>query len=87
MKEDVKHLLKESDDSLAQMELIDNLQRLGLRYFFDKEIKEVLLLISLDNTKKGMKDDLHATSIRFRLLRQHGYKASPGKCSLNSLVN
>lgn len=85
LKDDIKRMLKETDGPLAQMELIDIIQRLGLRSLFDKEIKEVLHIISLDNTNKGIKEDLHASAIQFRLLRQHGYKVSPaGTCSPNS---
>nr|WKW91725.1 TPS1 [Cinnamomum burmanni] len=76
LKEDVKHLLKETNSSLAQMELIDNLHRLGVRWLFETEIKQALYTISLDNTNIEMKEDLHAVSTRFRLLRQHGHKVS-----------
>ncbi|KAJ8628084.1 hypothetical protein MRB53_021391 [Persea americana] len=76
LKEDVKHLLKETDSSLAQMELIDNLHRLGVRWHFEIEIKQAPYTISLDNTNIEMKEDLHAISTRFRLLRQHGRKVS-----------
>ncbi|RWR93521.1 Geraniol synthase, chloroplastic [Cinnamomum micranthum f. kanehirae] len=87
LKEVVKHLLKETDSSLAQIELIDKLHRLGLRWLFENEIKQVLYTISSDNTSIEMKKDLHAVSTRFRLLRQHGYKVSTGICSLISLDN
>ena len=82
LKEDVKHLLKETDSSLAQMELIDNLHRLGVRWLFEIEIKQALYTVSLVNTNIEMKEDLHAVSTRFRLLRQHGYKVSAGTCYL-----
>ncbi|RWR98053.1 Geraniol synthase, chloroplastic [Cinnamomum micranthum f. kanehirae] len=76
LKEVVKHLLKETDSSLAQIELIDKLHRLGLRWLFENEIKQVLYTISSNNTSIEMRKDLHAVSTRFRLLRQHGYKVS-----------
>ncbi|XXG69509.1 hypothetical protein AAC387_Pa06g2354 [Persea americana] len=76
LKEDVKHLLKETDSSLAQMELIDNLHRLGVRWLFEIEIKQALYTVSLVNTNIEMREDLHAVSTRFRLLRQHGHKVS-----------
>ena len=82
LKEGVKHLMKETDSSLAQMELIDKLHRLGVRWLFEIEIKQALYTISLDNTNIEMKEDLHAVSTRFRLLRQHGYKVSAGTCYL-----
>ncbi|RWR88225.1 Geraniol synthase, chloroplastic [Cinnamomum micranthum f. kanehirae] len=83
LKEDVKHLLKETDSSLAQMELIDNLHRLGVRWLFETDIKQALYTISLDNTNIEMKEDLHAVSTRFRLLRQHGHKVSAGETTLD----
>ena len=86
LKEDVKHLLKETDSSLAQMELIDNLHHLGVRWLFEIEIKQALYTISLDNTNIEMKEDLHAVSTRFRLLRQHGHKISAGMYMLSYLT-
>ena len=62
LKEDVKHFLKETNSSLAQMELIDNLHCLGVRWLFEIEIKQALYTISLDNTNIEMKEDLHAVS-------------------------
>ncbi|KAJ8628086.1 hypothetical protein MRB53_021393 [Persea americana] len=76
LKEDVKYLLKATDSSLTQIELIDNLHRLGVSGLFENEIKQLLCTISSDNTSIEMKEDLHAVSTRFRLLRQHGYKVS-----------
>nr|WKW91727.1 TPS3 [Cinnamomum burmanni] len=76
LKEVVKNLLKETDSSLAQIELIDSLHRLGVRWLFENEIKQVLYTVSSDNTSIEMKKDLHAVSTRFRLLRQHGFKVS-----------
>ncbi|XXG69515.1 hypothetical protein AAC387_Pa06g2360 [Persea americana] len=76
LKEDVKYLLKATDSSLTQIGLIDNLHRLGVSGLFENEIKQLLCTISSDKTSIEMKEDLHAVSTRFRLLRQHGYKVS-----------
>ncbi|XXG69517.1 hypothetical protein AAC387_Pa06g2362 [Persea americana] len=76
LKEDVKYLLKATDSSLTQIQLIDNLHRLGVSGLFESEIKQLLCTISSDKTSIEMKEDLHAVSTRFRLLRQHGYKVS-----------
>ncbi|PSR84547.1 (-)-alpha-terpineol synthase [Actinidia chinensis var. chinensis] len=62
-------------DPLKGLELIDDLQRLGVFYHFEGEIKRVLE--SIHNNKyscKWNKEDLHATALEFRLLRQHGYR-------------
>ncbi|XP_008460931.2 terpene synthase 10-like isoform X1 [Cucumis melo] len=75
---EVKAMLKKapSEDSLEQLELIDTLQRLGISYHFESEIKHVLKTLynkrDLDDNKK----DLYATSLEFRLFRQHGFEIS-----------
>ncbi|XP_077244297.1 (-)-5-epieremophilene synthase STPS3-like isoform X4 [Tasmannia lanceolata] len=59
------------------MNLIDNLQRLGIAYHFEEEINDILDQFSTikdDNND----EDLFLTSLQFRLLRQHGYPVLPG---------
>ncbi|KAK1279884.1 hypothetical protein QJS04_geneDACA014298 [Acorus gramineus] len=56
------------------LELIDNLQHLGIGYLFDKEINESLSNISSKRDDVLSKKDLHATSLLFRLLRDHGFQ-------------
>ncbi|WVZ95133.1 hypothetical protein U9M48_040934 [Paspalum notatum var. saurae] len=64
-----------SSSSLVQkMELIDTLQRIGVDYQYNKEINE--LLCSIYNDKDGGSDSLYITSLRFYLLRKHGYTVS-----------
>ncbi|KAK2987983.1 hypothetical protein RJ640_011246 [Escallonia rubra] len=55
---------------IATLELIDSLQRLGLGYRFEKEIVRTLAKIN----SEGLEENLHATALRFRLLRQHGFE-------------
>lgn len=61
---------------LDQLEIIDNLQRLGLSYNFEDEIYSILNYvcdkISISN------GDLYAKALSFRLLRQHGFNISQG---------
>ncbi|XP_058072943.1 alpha-terpineol synthase, chloroplastic-like [Magnolia sinica] len=71
-----RHLILEASGPLDQLNLIDNIQRLGLGHLFSMEIEEVLSTISTDNNDMGMADDVHGTALRFRLLRQHGYEVS-----------
>ncbi|EXB39111.1 Myrcene synthase [Morus notabilis] len=72
LKEVVREILSNlEDDPLAQLEHIDMLQRLGISYHFDEEIKCVLEEIYNNNSKKN--NDLYAIALEFRLLRQHGY--------------
>ncbi|KAF3776858.1 Alpha-terpineol synthase [Nymphaea thermarum] len=75
IKHDVKQLMVEAcQEPVAQLELVDSLQRLGVSYQFEKEIKAVLDSIFIDNKEY---EDLHAAALRFRMLRQHGYHAFP----------
>ena len=81
LKEEVGMIMNQMiDDPLKQLELIDVLQRLGISYRFQKEIKDVL---KRTYEKSGKSDDwkknnLYATSLEFRLLRQHGFNVSQG---------
>ncbi|KAK2975721.1 hypothetical protein RJ640_010780 [Escallonia rubra] len=71
IKEDVKCLIDGvMEVPLAKLELIDTVQRLGLKYHFEKEIKKAL---DSDGNNAWFCDTLYATALRFRLLRQHGY--------------
>lgn len=58
------------------LELVDNLQRLGISYHFQEEVNQVLEMIYDDYFKtqeqwNGM--DMNLKALGFRLLRQHGY--------------
>lgn len=60
------------------LELIDNIERLGLGYLFAKDISTALAkYLSQEGVPESHKS-LHTTALRFRLLRQHGYKVSQG---------
>ncbi|PPS10156.1 hypothetical protein GOBAR_AA10484 [Gossypium barbadense] len=76
LQEEVRMMLGNMVDSLEKLELIDTLQRLGLSYHFEAEINKTLKNISIDRigTVAWKKDNLYATVLEFRLLRQHGYK-------------
>jgi hypothetical protein len=68
-------------DPLKRLELIDILQRLGISYHFDDEIQRTLE--GIHNANHGgelcNKENIYATSLEFRLLRQHGYNVPQGK--------
>ncbi|GKU94199.1 hypothetical protein SLEP1_g7725 [Rubroshorea leprosula] len=74
LKEDVRVMLQEEVDEDG-LELIDHLQRLGLSYHFEDEIKKSLdRIYSKNHGNYGLKkDSLYATALEFRILRQHGY--------------
>ncbi|KAF7836509.1 myrcene synthase, chloroplastic-like isoform X2 [Senna tora] len=70
----------DDDEPLHQLEFIDVLERLGVAYHFETEINNILEnhyknIIKVDKLK-GSEKDLYATSLEFRLLRQHGFHVS-----------
>ncbi|KAM4076883.1 hypothetical protein ACJW30_12G098400 [Castanea mollissima] len=80
LKEQVRMMLHKVVDPLEQLELIEILQRLGLSYHFEEEIKRILDGV-YNNDHGGdtwKAENLYATALKFRLLRQHGYSVSQG---------
>ncbi|GAV90241.1 LOW QUALITY PROTEIN: Terpene_synth domain-containing protein/Terpene_synth_C domain-containing protein, partial [Cephalotus follicularis] len=75
LKEEVRIMLDEVVDPLQQLELIDTLQRIGLAYHFKDQVKKILKSIYNDSQSHTdtRRKNLYATSLEFRLLRQHGY--------------
>ncbi|KAH0699852.1 hypothetical protein KY284_014067 [Solanum tuberosum] len=75
LKEEVRRMLEKiMTNSLEQLELIDILQRLGIYYHFEEEIDTVLKQIYVNYNKRDHhNEELYATALEFRLLRQHGY--------------
>lgn len=80
--EEVRRMIKYEDDMpLSTLELIDDIQRLGLGYHFEDDITLVLhryssLLKNGNNIHKFT--TLHSSALIFRLLRQHGFVVSQG---------
>ncbi|KAG8370949.1 hypothetical protein BUALT_Bualt13G0036400 [Buddleja alternifolia] len=84
LKVQVKMLMEEAIRSLETvepLELIDNLQRLGISHHFEDQIKNILNAI-YNNKYYGknygtLKErNLYSTALEFRLLRQHGFRVS-----------
>ncbi|KAG5555549.1 hypothetical protein RHGRI_006256 [Rhododendron griersonianum] len=76
--EDVKIMLDKVADPFVGLEMIDDLQRLGVSYLFVEDIKRVLENISNNSCNIDWnKEDLHGTALKFRLMRQHGYNIPP----------
>lgn len=80
----VTRIFVENLDALAKLELIDSIQKLGLSNLFEEEIKEALNKVVVIKNHHSIKDDLYVTALCFRLLRQHGYKASSQGTNFNS---
>ncbi|KAL5711964.1 hypothetical protein ACHQM5_014184 [Ranunculus cassubicifolius] len=62
----------EKKSAIALLELVNEIQRLGIGHLFEENIKSALNSIQ----KVKLDDNLQATSLRFRILRQHGFKVS-----------
>ncbi|AEE83794.1 terpene synthase 03 [Arabidopsis thaliana] len=80
LKQEVSKMLNETEGLLEQLELIDTLQRLGVSYHFEQEIKKTLTNVHVKNVRahknridRNRWGDLYATALEFRLLRQHGF--------------
>ncbi|KAG2641123.1 (E)-beta-caryophyllene synthase-like isoform X4 [Panicum virgatum] len=61
---------------VRKLELVDTLQRIGVDYHFRKEIDELLRDIHGSQREGGHDDELYLVSLRFYLLRKHGYNVS-----------
>ncbi|KAF8035608.1 hypothetical protein BT93_C1597 [Corymbia citriodora subsp. variegata] len=73
-----KMLMDAMDKPLQKLNLIDQIQRLGIAYLFEIEIDQQLEQIhrSYFEFHRGDEDDLHTVALLFRLLRQQGYTIS-----------
>ncbi|KAF8377150.1 hypothetical protein HHK36_030523 [Tetracentron sinense] len=77
LKDDVKRRFDEAMEPLYLLELINTLQRLGVGYHFENEIKRALdTTLPIDKNNGLEEEDLYATALHFRLLRQYGYEVS-----------
>lgn len=72
--------LKNVVDPLDQLELIDQLQKLGVAYHFHDEIE--CNLKKMHGNNYNWEKNLHATALRFRLLRGYGFDVSQGNIYL-----
>ena len=82
MEEVRKMLITCVEKPLEQLIFIDLIQRLGLAYHFDIEIKEALDRVYMNYNNRitsESNEDIHTVSLRFRLLRQQRYSISCGK--------
>ncbi|XP_020598459.1 (-)-germacrene D synthase-like [Phalaenopsis equestris] len=75
----VKNLLESTDyskDEFDILQLIDALQRLGISYHFEEQIDKKLRDIYDHNYGESHEINLQAAALKFRLLRQHGYRVT-----------
>ncbi|KAL0384410.1 UNVERIFIED_CONTAM: (+)-sabinene synthase, chloroplastic [Sesamum radiatum] len=88
LKVEVKKMLvqeKELSSVDELLELIDELQRVGISYHFEDEINQILASVfdhkyavgkNNSESHEGKERDLYPTALAFRLLRQHGFTVS-----------
>ncbi|KAL5209325.1 hypothetical protein ABZP36_005169 [Zizania latifolia] len=92
LKTQVRHKLQQlatSSGVADTVALVDVLEHLGVDNYFRYEIATALLrvvhhdehdcAVAASGSNNG---DLHVTSLRFRLLRQHGFRVSAGKIAI-----
>ncbi|KAH1035007.1 hypothetical protein GLYMA_20G074400v4 [Glycine max] len=76
VEEEVRKVINGIDTKPLLLELIDDVQHLGLTYKFEKDIIKALeKIVSLDENEEH-KSELYYTALSFRLLRQHGFEVS-----------
>ncbi|XP_022753968.1 (-)-germacrene D synthase-like [Durio zibethinus] len=81
LKEEVRQMLLAVSDKpiITKLDLIDSVQRSGVHYHFEREIDEMLQQMKTIDSNccdQDKHDSLYSISLRFRLLRQHGYRIS-----------
>ena len=90
LKEEVKRMLMATTEKpLEKLDLIDEIQRLGVSYHFESEIDEILQTFRKSppgcNNGNGIDEDLYTIALWFRLLRQQAYNVSCGMFLTTSL--
>lgn len=85
MTEAVRSMFGDAKKCSEKLSLIDLIQRLGLYYYFEDEINEVLGLMHNASNLDEEDVDLYTMALRFRLLRQKGFFVSCGK-SLSTVL-
>ncbi|KHG01612.1 delta-cadinene synthase isozyme XC14 [Gossypium arboreum] len=75
LKEEVrKMIVAPMANSTQKLAFIDSVQRLGVSCHFTKEIEDELE--NIYHSDNDAENDLYTTSLRFRLLREHGFNVS-----------
>ncbi|XP_027927874.1 isoprene synthase, chloroplastic-like [Vigna unguiculata] len=80
LEEKVRFMINGADmEPLTLLQLIDDIERLGLFFRFQDWINKTLLaLVSIQNFKDRTTTSLHETALLFRILRRHGFDVSHG---------
>lgn len=80
LKSEVQIIIDTTKHQRDQLELIDNLQRLDISNHFEDGVQKLLqsIYLTVQCHDKQMDQDLYVTALKFRLLRQHGYRVPQG---------
>ncbi|KAL5999784.1 Trehalose-6-P synthase/phosphatase complex subunit [Asimina triloba] len=78
LKQAVQQMLETVTETVERLALIEDIQRLSVAYHFEQPTDNALSSLHLKKAEHLSKRDLQATSLYFRLLRQHGCYVSPG---------
>ncbi|KAL0437615.1 UNVERIFIED_CONTAM: Isoprene synthase, chloroplastic [Sesamum radiatum] len=79
MEDEVRCMLENGDvEPLVLIELIDDIDRLGIAYRFQETIDRALerILLRSSQVEQKMRENLRSCALCFRLLRRHGYHVS-----------
>ncbi|WVZ01637.1 hypothetical protein V8G54_027706 [Vigna mungo] len=78
LEEKIRFMMNATEmEPLSLLELIDDIERLGLFFRFQDWINKALLrLVSIENFKHRTTKSLHETALVFRILRRHGFHVS-----------
>ncbi|XP_076904292.1 monoterpene synthase TPS4, chloroplastic-like isoform X2 [Bidens hawaiensis] len=79
LKENTRRALMMTSDPKMTLKLIDTIQRLGVGYCFEEEIKNILENL----TQVLPDDDLYTVALNFRLRRQGGLHTNPAEVFQN----
>ncbi|XP_018720160.2 probable terpene synthase 12 [Eucalyptus grandis] len=80
LEQEVRSAMKDENAELSTiLALVDDIQRLGLIFLFEEDVKRALRRYhSLDGGYKNRdQKTLHGTALYFRILRQNGFEVSP----------
>ncbi|KAL2331647.1 hypothetical protein Fmac_019228 [Flemingia macrophylla] len=83
LEERVRRMINRTEmEPRSLVQLIDDVQRLGLSYKFEQDINRALhMIVSTEYFKDQTQKTLHETALLFRILRQHGFHVSQGLIS------
>ncbi|KAL3643360.1 hypothetical protein CASFOL_014175 [Castilleja foliolosa] len=76
LKEEVGGIIGASNDPIYKLELIDQINKLALSYYFEEQINKSIKEIACKESIISPTNDLYSTAFYFRVLRQHGYGVS-----------